>query len=330
MIIINSISVKKYKCNNKGKMMNIVSLILTTYNNIENLITTLESIESQTYSEIEIIIKDGESTDGTLDVIKSYENKSKYSVRWVSCPDAGIYDAMNQGYALSTGNIIAFFNDTFVRNDAVQKIVDLIEKTVDCVGAHADLVYVADEKIIRYWKMGQQKSIYTGWMPGHPTLFLKREIYEKYGLYKTDYKIEGFFEYVVPPLEGFWWQENIHGVNYADKDSFNWISVIRLPDFVNQKDFEWAVETAAKKKKIDCSSAEFLTIDEGLCVQIMHLGAFDDEPATVALMDAYLEQNGYVNDMNMERLHHEIYLSDARKVAPEKWKTVIRHPIKKL
>ena len=148
--------------------------------------------------------------------------------------------------------------------------------------------------------------------------------------YKTDHKIAGFFEYVVPPLEGFWWQENIHGVNYADKDSFNWISVIRLPDFVNQKDFEWAVETATKKKKIDCSSAEFVTIDEGLCVQIMHLGAFDDEPATVALMDAYLEQNGYVNDMNMERLHHEIYLSDARKVAPEKWKTVIRHPIKKL
>ena len=112
--------------------------------------------------------------------------------------------------------------------------------------------------------------------------------------YKTDHKIAGFFEYVVPPLEGFWWQENIHGVNYADKDSFNWISVIRLPDFVNQKDFEWAVETATKKKKIDCSSAEFVTIDEGLCVQIMHLGAFDDEPATVALMDTYLEQNGYV------------------------------------
>ena len=105
--------------------------------------------------------------------------------------------------------------------------------------------------------------------------------------YKTDYKIDGFFEYVVPPLEGFWWQENIHGVNYADKDSFNWISVIRLPVFVSQKDFEWAVESATKKKKIDCSSAEFLTIEEGLCVQIMHLGAFDDEPATVAIMDEY-------------------------------------------
>ena len=146
---------------------------------------------------------------------------------------------------------------------------------------------------------------------------------------KTDHKIDGFFEYVVPPLEGFWWQEHTDGVDYADKATFNWISVIRLPDFIMKKDFEWAVETAAKKKQLDCSSAEFMTIDEGLCVQIMHLGAFDDEPAAVALMDAYLEQNGYVNDMNRDRLHHEIYLSDARKVAPEKRKTVIRHPIKK-
>ena len=149
-------------------------------------------------------------------------------------------------------------------------------------------------------------------------------------LYHTSIKIVGFFEYVVPPLEGFWWQDHIAGVDYTDKSAFNWISVIRLPDFITKEDFEWAVDTAAKKKKLDCSSAEFLTIDEGLCVQIMHLGAFDDEPATVALMDAYLERNGYVNDMNMERLHHEIYLSDARKVAPEKWKTVIRHPIKKI
>ena len=148
--------------------------------------------------------------------------------------------------------------------------------------------------------------------------------------YKTDYKIKGFFEYVVPPLEGFWWQENTDGVDYTDKSTFNWISVIRLPDFITKEDFEWAVETATNKKKLDCSSAEFMTIEEGVCVQIMHLGAFDDEPATVALMDAYLEQNRYVNDMNAERLHHEIYLSDARKVTPEKWKTVIRHPIKKL
>lgn len=148
--------------------------------------------------------------------------------------------------------------------------------------------------------------------------------------YKTDYKIEGFFEYVVPPLEGFWWQEDNAGVDYTDKSKFNWISVIRLPDFVSQKDFDWAVETASKKKRLDCSSAEFLSIDEGLCVQMMHLGAFDDEPATVAIMDEYIKQNGYTNDMNKDRLHHEIYLSSARKVAPEKWKTVIRHPIKKV
>ena len=146
--------------------------------------------------------------------------------------------------------------------------------------------------------------------------------------YKTDYKINGFFEYVVPPLEGFWWQENVDGINYADKASFHWISVIRLPDFVSEKDLEWAKETATKKKKIDCSSAEFLTVDEGLCVQIMHLGAFDDEPATIAIMDNYIRENGYINDLTDKRLHHEIYLSDARKVAPEKWKTVIRHPIK--
>ena len=148
--------------------------------------------------------------------------------------------------------------------------------------------------------------------------------------YKTDYKIEGFFEYVVPPLEGFWWQNGICGIDYSDKSTFHWISVIRLPDFVSEEDFEWAVKTAAKKKKIDCSSAEFLTVDEGLCVQIMHTGPFDEEPATVALMDEYIEKNGYVNDFTDKRLHHEIYMSDARKVAPEKWKTVIRHPIRKV
>lgn len=147
--------------------------------------------------------------------------------------------------------------------------------------------------------------------------------------YKTDYKIAGFFEYVVPPLEGFWWQDDVDGVNYADKSGFHWISVIRLPDFVTKSDFDWAVKTAAKKKKLDCSSAEFLTIEEGLCVQMMHVGSYDDEPASVALMDDYLTENGYVNDLTAERLHHEIYLSDPRKTAPEKRKTVLRHPIKK-
>ena len=147
--------------------------------------------------------------------------------------------------------------------------------------------------------------------------------------YKTDYRIEGFFEYVVPPLEGFWWQEGADGIDYGDKSTFQWISVIRLPEFVTKKDFDWAVEEAARKKKLDCSLAEFLTIEEGLCVQIMHIGPFDNEPSTVALMDQYIAENGYENDMNENRLHHEIYLSDARKAAPEKWKTIIRHPIRK-
>ena len=146
--------------------------------------------------------------------------------------------------------------------------------------------------------------------------------------YKTDYRIEGFFEYVVPPLEGFWWQEGADGVDYRDKSTFHWVSVIRLPEFVTKKDFDWAVEEAARKKKLDCSLAEFLTIEEGLCVQIMHTGSFDHEPSTVALMDQYIAENGYANDMNENRLHHEIYLSDARKAAPEKWKTIIRHPIR--
>lgn len=146
--------------------------------------------------------------------------------------------------------------------------------------------------------------------------------------YKGSRRIEGFFEYVVPPLEGFWWQEGTPGVDYSDKSRFNWISVIRLPDFVKREDFDWAVEEASRKKKLDCSMAEFLTVDEGLCVQIMHLGSYDDEPATVAALDAFLEENGYENDFSGDRLHHEIYLSDPRRSAPEKWRTVIRHPVK--
>ena len=148
--------------------------------------------------------------------------------------------------------------------------------------------------------------------------------------YKTDYKINGFYEYIVPPLEGFWWQYGTDGVNYADKTSFNWISVIRLPDFISGKDIEWAVRTATKKKKTDCSQVKFLTVNEGFCVQIMHIGPYDNEPVTVKLMDDYLAQNGYENDLNSERMHHEIYLSDPRKCLPEKMKTVIRHPVKRL
>ena len=148
--------------------------------------------------------------------------------------------------------------------------------------------------------------------------------------YKTDYKIPGFFEYVVPPLEGFWRQEgSTESVDYANNSAFHWTSMLRLPDFVSRSDFDWAVQTASKKKKLDCSRAEFLTVEEGLCVQMMHLGSYDDELATVARMEEYIRENGYVSDLCAERQHHEIYISDPRKTAPEKRKTVIRHPIKR-
>lgn len=146
---------------------------------------------------------------------------------------------------------------------------------------------------------------------------------------KGSHQIEGYFDYVVPPLEGFWWQEGIDGIDYGKKDKFHWISVIRLPDFVTKADFAWAVEEATQKKKMDFSKVEFLTIEEGMCVQCMHIGSFDQEPETIALMDQFLQEKGYENDFSRNRLHHEIYLSDARRVLPEKWKTVIRHPIRK-
>lgn len=147
---------------------------------------------------------------------------------------------------------------------------------------------------------------------------------------KGSREIRGYFDYVVPPLEGFWWQEGIKGVDYQRKDKLQWISVIRLPDFVQKADFEWAVGEAERKKRQDFSKAEFLTMEEGLCVQCMHIGAFDDEPQTVALMDPFVRENGYVNDFSGDRMHHEIYLSDARRVPMEKWRTVIRHPVKKV
>lgn len=145
--------------------------------------------------------------------------------------------------------------------------------------------------------------------------------------YKTDHRIEGFYDYVVPPLEGFWWQEGICCVDLAHKELFSWISVIRLPDFITRKDFEWAVSAATKKKKIDCSRVEFLTINEGLCVQMMHTGPYDNELISLARMQEWVEQNGYKDDLSEKRLHHEIYLSDVRKTSLEKLRTVIRHPI---
>lgn len=150
---------------------------------------------------------------------------------------------------------------------------------------------------------------------------------------KGDHRIEGYFDYVVPPLEGFWQQEGADAadaIDYAHKERFVWVSVIRLPDFVTKADFDWAVREATIKKKQDFSTVEFLTVEEGLCVQCMHIGPYDKEPETVAAMDAFLAANGYTNDLTQTRLHHEIYLSDVRKTAPDKLKTVIRHPIRKL
>ena len=148
--------------------------------------------------------------------------------------------------------------------------------------------------------------------------------------YKGSHKIDGYYEYVVPPLEGFWWQEGSDTIDYANKNGFNFISLIRLPDFVTEADFDWAVQEATKKKKADFSKVEFLTYDEGVCVQCMHVGSYDDEPKTVALMHEYMAANGYVLDISESRYHHEIYLSDPRKCAVEKLKTVIRHPIRKV
>lgn len=147
--------------------------------------------------------------------------------------------------------------------------------------------------------------------------------------YKGDYKIEGYFSYVVPPLEGFWWQDKNMELDYNRKDEMEFISVIRLPEFITKKDFDWAIGEATKKKKIDFSKVEFLTYDEGLCVQCMHIGSYDDEPATIDLMHEYMEENGYELDLTGDRFHHEIYLSDPRKCDVSRLKTVIRHPIKK-
>ena len=181
--------------------MKKVSLILTTYNSKDNLGKTLNSIEKQDYPNIEVVIKDGGSTDGTLDVIRDYQEKCKLSMISISKPDKGIYDAMNQGYKLSSGEVILFFNDVFSTPDVVSKMVKKMEiinpdTGKEYVGVHADLVYVDGDKVIRKWCMSEG-SIYQGWMPGHPTLLLKREIYEKYGLYRTDFKIAADYEFMV-------------------------------------------------------------------------------------------------------------------------------------
>lgn len=146
--------------------------------------------------------------------------------------------------------------------------------------------------------------------------------------YKGSHKIDGYFSYVVPPLEGLWWQDGQQEIDYAHKENFAWIAMIRLPEFVTKEEFDWAIGEATEKKHSDFSKVEFFTYHEGLCVQCMHIGSYDDEPETVARMRDYLSENGYVTDLSGTRLHHEIYLSDPRRTAPEKLRTVIRHPIK--
>ena len=148
--------------------------------------------------------------------------------------------------------------------------------------------------------------------------------------YKTQYKIEGFFEYVVPPLEGLWWQENVKHENYLlNKELFNWISLIRVPDFIKKEDVKWAIKCATEKKKKDFSKVEFFSYNEGLCVQCMHIGSYNEEPETIQRMDEFAQNNGYNIELTEKRYHHEIYLSDPRKTDINKLKTVIRQPVKK-
>lgn len=176
-----------------------VSLILTSYNCRDNIKCTLKSIEKQDYPQIEVVVVDGGSSDGTMEIIKEYAQKTKFDCKWVSEKDKGIYDAMNKGYKLSHGDIIAFFNDLFLRHDAVSLMVNAItDKKAD--GAHADLIYAVGDRVKRYWHMGEG-SIRQGWMPGHPTLYLKREIYERFGLYDTDYKCSADYEFMVRILK---------------------------------------------------------------------------------------------------------------------------------
>lgn len=142
------------------------------------------------------------------------------------------------------------------------------------------------------------------------------------------HRMAGYFDYVVPPLEGFWWQEGSDSIDYSYKEKFHFISAIRLPDFVTADEFNWAVGEAARKKRLDLSKVEYFTYDEGLCMQCMHIGPYDDEPKTIEAMHEHAAQNGCVPDIRAERMHHEIYLSDPRKCAPERLKTVVRHPVK--
>lgn len=146
--------------------------------------------------------------------------------------------------------------------------------------------------------------------------------------YKGTHRIEGYFSYVVPPLEGLWQQSGCTTIDYTKKENFIWTSMIRLPEFVTKADFDWAVGEASQKKKTDFSKVQFFTYQEGLCVQCMHVGSYDMEPQTIAMMNDFMQKNGYTADFSDTRRHHEIYLSDPRRTDEKRLRTVIRHPIK--
>ena len=167
--------------------------------------------------------------------------------------------------------------------------------------------------------------------PNEPDGAYQRAIQILYGIAftikmscKGAHKIDGYFSYVVPPLEGLWQQEGIFELDTFRKEDFQWRSMIRLPDFVEKKDFDWAVKEAEAKKKTGFSAAEFFAYEEGLCVQCMHIGSYDDEPETIRRMDNFAREAGYQIDVSGGRMHHEIYLSDPRRTNVERLRTVCR------
>lgn len=172
-----------------------VSLVTTTYNDANNLEKILEQAVRQDYENLEYVIVDGGSTDGTLDLIRRLEAQKPGRVRWISEPDKGIYDAINKGIALAQGDIIGFCFDRLAAPDVISRMVDVIQRE-GTDGVHGDLCYMDGDRVVRKWHQGQG-SIRTGWLPGHPTMYLKRQVYETYGVYKTDYRISADYEFMV-------------------------------------------------------------------------------------------------------------------------------------
>ena len=179
--------------------MKKVSIITTTYNDSANLRKTIQQVEAQDYENIEYIIVDGASKDDTLQVIAEAKERFGDRLVWISEKDSGIYDAINKGLRLATGDFIGLCFDQFASPDVISKMVSIMEKE-GTDGVHGDLDYVDGEKIVRKWRQGQG-NIRTGWMPGHPTLYLKKEVYETYGFYKTDYRISADYEYMIRILK---------------------------------------------------------------------------------------------------------------------------------